>query len=66
MSPEYMREWRLKWNLTQRSAANAIGCSYRSMVSYEDGNRKIPPYIARNILLLDFKWSVITSKRKGR
>ena len=50
LSPEELRAWRLKHNLTQQELGWLLGLSQDAISSWETGRRKIPPYLS---LLLD-------------
>ena len=51
LSPEELRAWRLKHNLTQQELAWLLGMSHHSTISrWESGTHTIPPYLS---LLLD-------------
>jgi transcriptional regulator with XRE-family HTH domain len=45
MSPEALIAWRKRLDLTQTAAAIALGCSRRSLHTWERGETEIPKYI---------------------
>ena len=46
MTPEELRAWRATMNLTQNSAADALGLSLRGYKNYELGETNPPPFLA--------------------
>ena len=50
LSPEELRAWRLKHNLTQQELGWLLGLSREAISNWERGTRTIPPYLS---LVLD-------------
>lgn len=46
MMPHQLAMWRRQQGLSQRAAAEALGCAKRSIVTWEGGKSEIPRYIA--------------------
>jgi transcriptional regulator with XRE-family HTH domain len=46
MTAAQLRQWREQLKLTQREAAERLGCSPRSLQNWEAGKQAIPGYIA--------------------
>ena len=51
LTPEELREWRIRYDLTQDELAKLIGVSQKTVSHWETGARKIPPYL---VLLLEY------------
>src|SRR5689334_13658703 len=60
ISPETMRTWRLRRDLTQREAADLFGVSRQAWQHWEIGDRDIPP-IAETIMWLWDKYPPVKS-----
>ena len=45
MTPEELREWRTSRGLTQKQLAELLGVKQSSVSRWEDGKRKIPPFL---------------------
>lgn len=46
MTAESLLAWRRRYGLTQKAAAEAIGCSRRALQQWEAGTHPVPRYIA--------------------
>ena len=46
MTPAALIAWRERLGLTQQAAADSLGCSKRSIHSYETGKAPVPKIIA--------------------
>lgn len=53
MTAHQLREWRRKRGLSQVAAAEAIGCSRRSIQNWEKG-KAIPEWVAKAIAAYQF------------
>ena len=51
MTPEELKEWRLKYDLSQAELAELLGIKQQTVSCWETGTRKIPIYLS---LLLDY------------
>ncbi len=51
LAPEELREWRLRYDLTQDELAGLLGVHPKTISFWERGERRIPLYLS---LLLDY------------
>jgi DNA-binding XRE family transcriptional regulator len=57
VSPEALKRFRGKWNLTQADLADHLCISEQSLYYWENGKRKMPPYLTLALECLARRWT---------